>query len=72
MTSLGIQVQSSMDDLMAASSSFVASAGVLDPSVLRGRSFIRQAELFRVVCLRLLRSVPFGKNWRGSSLLFSF
>ena len=45
---------------------------VANTRVLRGRSFIMRATSLRVVWLRSPRSVPFGKNWRSSPLVFSF
>ena len=59
-----IQVSSATVDLKAASSSAMASSGVLQPRVLRGRWFIRRATSFSSVWVMPLRSVPLGKNWR--------
>ena len=63
-----IQVASATVDLKAASSSAMASAGVLHPRVFLGRLFIRAATSFSQVWLASLRSVPLGMNWRTSSV----
>src|SRR3954451_7205112 len=54
------------------SSSSKASAGVLHPSVLRGRPFSVAATAARASALCMLRSVPLGKYCRSSPLVFSF
>ena len=51
--------------------SFNASAGVLQPRVLRGRPFSVAATAARSSALCRVRSVPFGKYWRSSPLVFS-
>src|SRR3954467_6895005 len=56
----------------ALSSSSKASAGVLHPSVLRGRPFSVAATAARASALCMLRSVPLGKYCRRSPLVFSF
>jgi hypothetical protein len=66
-----IQISSATFDLNAASSSAMASSGVFHPSVLLGRWFIRRATSLSSVWLMVLRSVPFGKNWRSRPLVFS-
>jgi len=65
------QVASATVDLKAASSSAMASAGVLHPRVFLGRLFIRAATSFSQVWLASLRSVPLGMNWRRRPLVFS-
>src|SRR3954464_890588 len=54
------------------SSSPQASARVLHPTVLRGRPFSVAATAARASALCMLRSVPLGKYWRSSPLVFSF
>ena len=49
-----------------------ASAGVLQPRVFRGRALRAAATAARSSALCALRSVPFGKYWRSSPLVFSF
>ena len=49
----------------------MASSGVFHPGVLRGRWFIRRATSLSSVWLMVLKSVPFGKNWRSRPLVFS-
>jgi hypothetical protein len=53
------------------SCSFRASAGVFQPRVLRGRLLRAAATAARSLGLCLLRSVPLGKYWRSSPLVFS-
>src|SRR5215207_2409340 len=53
------------------SCSFRASAGVFQPRVLRGRLLRAAATAARSPALWLLRSVPLGKYWRSSPLVFS-
>src|SRR3954454_2589977 len=49
-----------------------ASAGVLQPRVFRGLLLRAIATAARSSALCTLRSVPFGKYWRSSPLVFSF
>src|SRR5882724_10341861 len=49
-----------------------ASAGVRQPRVFRGLVLSARATAARVSALWTLRSVPFGKYWRSSPLVFSF
>src|SRR3954463_6684551 len=56
----------------ALSSSSKASAGVLQPKVLRGRPLRAAATAARSSALCTLRSVPLGKYCRSSPLVFSF
>src|SRR3954464_14822620 len=56
----------------ALSSSSKASAGVLQPRVFRGLLLRAIATAARSSALCALRSVPFGKYWRSSPLVFSF
>src|SRR5215213_5993389 len=49
-----------------------ASAGVFQPRVLRGLPLRAVATAARSSALCTLRSVPFGKDWRSSPLVFSF
>src|SRR5215210_5356158 len=49
-----------------------ASAGVFQPRVLRGLLLRAIATAARSSALCTLRSVPFGKYWRSSPLVFSF
>src|ERR671911_1243026 len=53
------------------SSSSRASAGVFQSRVLRGRRLRAVATAVRSSALCLLRSVPLGKYWRSSPLVFS-
>jgi len=46
--------------------------GCLHPSVLRGRALRARATAARSSSPCRLRSVPFGKDWRKSPLVFSF
>jgi hypothetical protein len=57
---------------MDANSSSSASAGVFHPSVLRGLPLSVTATAWRSSALQRDRSVPFGKYWRSSPLVFSF
>ena len=66
-----IQVSSATVDLKSASSSAMASAGVLQPRVFLGRLFIRFAISMSHVWLASLRSAPYGINWRSKPLVFS-
>src|ERR1700712_3265469 len=49
-----------------------ASAGVRQSRVLRGLVLSASATASRASVLWALRSVPFGKYWRSSPLVFSF
>jgi hypothetical protein len=49
-----------------------ASAGVLQPSVLRGRPLSVAATAVRFSAVCLAKSVPFGKYCRSRPLVFSF
>ncbi len=49
-----------------------ASAGVCQPSVLRGRLLSAAATASSSVAVCWLRSVPLGKYWRSRPLVFSF
>jgi hypothetical protein len=63
---------SSIVNLVAARRySFNASAGVFQLRVLRGRLLSAAATASRSAALCLIRSVPLGKYWRSSPLVFS-
>ena len=51
---------------------FSASAGVFQPSVLRGRLLRAAATASSSAAVCLARSVPLGKYWRNMPLVFSF
>src|SRR3954462_6652428 len=57
---------------MALRNSSRASAGVFQPRVLRGLVLRASATAARVSASCTLRSVPLGKYWRSSPLVFSF
>ena len=50
----------------------MASAGVCQPRILRGREFSSAATASRWVSSQRDRSVPLGKYWRKSPFVFSF
>src|SRR3954447_13978753 len=56
----------------AISNRLSASAGVFQASVFRGRELSAAATAATASALCMLRSVPFGKYWRSSPLVFSF
>src|SRR3954447_20957408 len=68
-----IQAVVATQSLLAARSNWSsASAGVLQSSVFRGLALRAIATAVRSSALCTLRSVPFGKYWRSSPLVFSF
>ena len=57
--------------MVSAKSSANFSDGFMNPSLLRGRSFMLSANLARSAAEYLDRSVPLGMYWRKSPLVFS-
>ena len=69
---LGFQRSSQRFDYAVLSKALNRSAGVSQSRALRGRPLSSSVIAVRSSALRALRSVPFGRYWRSSPLVFSF